>query len=62
MRATAVPGPRGSGTAGGRTGGLASLDELQTVLAGLEPGQQATVEATSPDGGKHSRTATLGSL
>ena len=39
-----------------------TLDDLQTVLAGLAPGQEATVDVTHPDGSKQSYKLTLGSL
>ncbi len=39
-----------------------SLDALQTVLADLAPGQEATAEVTGPDGQKRVLKVTLGRL
>jgi S1-C subfamily serine protease len=39
-----------------------TLDDLQTVLASLAPGQEATVDVTHPDGSKQSYKLTLASL
>jgi len=40
----------------------ATLDDLQTVLAGLAPGQEATVDVTHADGTKQSYKVTLTTL
>jgi S1-C subfamily serine protease len=40
----------------------ATLDDLQTVLAGLAPGQEATVDVTHADGSKQSYKVTLATL
>jgi S1-C subfamily serine protease len=39
-----------------------TLDDLQTVLAGLSPGQEVTVDVTHPDNTKQSYKLTLSTL
>jgi putative serine protease PepD len=39
-----------------------TLEDLQTVLAGLAPGQEATVDVTQPAGGKQTHRVTLSTL
>jgi membrane-associated protease RseP (regulator of RpoE activity) len=39
-----------------------TLDDLQTVLAGLAPGQEATLDVTRVDGAEQSYKLTLGTL